>query len=187
MRTLLKPVVPIAISAVFLIGCGSGDVPSEQPSTDTTAANVVAIPAGRIALKAANDKFVVCDLGAADTMQGVLKAGRDQVGPWETFEVVDLGNGRIALKADNGKYVCADRGLGNVLIANRDSISDWETFEVQMLSNDQMTLRTTEGKYITADLASEGERNGVLIADRDEAKEWETFRLQRDVPRPEAQ
>ncbi len=187
MRTLLKPVVPIAISAAFLIGCGSGDVPAEQPSTDMSAANVLAIPSGRIALKAANDKFVVCDLGASDTMQGVLKAGRDQVGPWETFEVVDLGNGRIALKADNGKYVCADRGLGNVLIANRDSVSDWETFEVRMLADDQMTLRTTEGKYITADLAAEGERNGVLIADRDEAKEWETFRVQRDVPLPAVQ
>jgi hypothetical protein len=187
MRTLFKPVVPIMIGALFIIGCSSNDVPSTEQTTEVAAVNEQAIPSGRIALKAANDRFVVCDLGASDAMQGSLKADREVVGPWETFQVVDLGNGRIALKADNGKYVCADRALGNVLVANRDSVSDWETFVVKMLSNDQLSLQTLEGKYVSADLAAEGERNGTLVADRDDVKEWETFRLQRDVPLPAVQ
>jgi hypothetical protein len=78
----------------------------------------------KIALKAYNGKYVCADKG----LNGKMIANRTAIGPWETFEIIELGGGRIALKASNGKYVCADKGLGDILIADRDKIGEWETF-----------------------------------------------------------
>ena len=83
---------------------------------------------GKIALKAANGKFV-CDVRNNGSL---LIANRDGVGEWETFSLDSLGDGKYAIKASSGKYVSVEHTLpdsiSNGLVANRDAVGDWEKF-----------------------------------------------------------
>ncbi|WP_206319364.1 PQQ-dependent sugar dehydrogenase [Actinacidiphila epipremni] len=127
---------------------------------------------GGISLKAhANGKFVTADnAGAAP-----LIANRDAVGPWETFDEIDLGGGNIALRAHaNNQYVTAENAGAAALIANRATAGSWETFQLVHNADGSVSLKATvNGKYVTA------ESGGAqpLIANRTAIGPWEEFDL----------
>lgn len=76
----------------------------------------------------ANDRYVSADNAGVSP----LIALRTSVGPWETFQWIDLGSGDFALKsAANGLYVTAGSAGSLVLIATRTSIGPWEKFHWQ--------------------------------------------------------
>ena len=78
----------------------------------------------------ANNKLVC----AEEEGKQSLIPNRIQIGPWETFTLIDLGRGNVALQSHaNNRYVCAEDGGKSPLIANRDAIGPWETFKVTNL------------------------------------------------------
>ncbi|MCU0318928.1 MAG: hypothetical protein MUE88_02460 [Flavobacteriales bacterium] len=87
--------------------------------------------AGKVALVAANGKYVCADRSVG----GRLKADRDVAGDWETFELMDLPDGAKGLRTTEGLFVCAELGIeGNgqgTLYANRQEAGEWETFRVE--------------------------------------------------------
>jgi Fascin domain-containing protein len=122
-----------------------------------------------LALLADNRKYVAAEDGGGRE----LIANRDRLGPWETFNVTDLGNDRIALQTNNGKYVSAEGGGGGEVVANRDRIGPWETFRVIRLRGKRIALQTSNGQYVTA----EDGGGRPLVANRDRIGPWETFIL----------
>ncbi|HRH69655.1 MAG TPA: hypothetical protein PLB89_09135 [Flavobacteriales bacterium] len=82
----------------------------------------------KIALQAANGKYVCCD----DYRAGLLVADRDQIGDWETFTLVPQENGTVALQAWNKRYVTAEYSLPDAgkgtLLGIREEIREWERF-----------------------------------------------------------
>lgn len=137
---------------------------------NSTSSNSVAIR--RIALQAAaNNKYVCAD----NAGQLPLIANRIAIGPWETFELIDLGNGNVALQAAaNSKIVTAESAGQLPLIANRNAIGLWETFKRIDLGNNNIALQAAvNSKYVCADNAGAL----PLIANRNAIGQWETFKL----------
>ncbi|MFI6779936.1 glycosyl hydrolase family 95 catalytic domain-containing protein [Micromonospora sp. NPDC050276] len=130
------------------------------------------LPASVIALRAAaNGKYV----GAASAGAAPLIAGAAAIGPWERFDLVDLGGGNVALRAQvNNQYVCADNNGANPLIANRATAGGWETFAMVRNPDGTVSLRAkVNGKYVSAVNAGAE----PLIANRDAIGTWEKFSL----------
>jgi hypothetical protein len=98
----------------------------------------------KVALQADNGKYVCADLEAG----GLLAADSDTIGPWETFELVDLGRGLVALVACNGLFVCAEGGGGREVIANRIAAGAWETFDRVDIGGGFVALRVCNGGYL---------------------------------------
>jgi hypothetical protein len=124
----------------------------------------------KIALRADNDRYVCAEEGGGS----VVRANRDAIGSWETFEVVGTntleGAPSVALKTDGGFYLCAEAGGGGVLSANRLSIGPWETFTFSagtFLAND-------EQHYICCEV---GSPDPILNVTRTAAGPWETFEV----------
>ena len=122
----------------------------------------------KIALRADNDRYVCAEDGGGS----VVRANRDAIGPWETFEVVGThtldGAPSVALKTSSGFYLCAEAGGGGTLSANRLSIGPWETFTFSagtFLAND-------EQHYICCEV---GSPDPILNVTRTAAGPWETF------------
>jgi hypothetical protein len=132
-----------------------------------------AAPAGTgISLRAhANGLYV----SAANAGAAPLIANRAAIGPWETFDRIDLGNGNIALRARaNGLLVCADNAGAAPLIANRTAVGQWETFQLIRNPDGTVSLRAqANGDYVTA----ENGGAAALIANRTAVGPWETFDL----------
>jgi len=82
---------------------------------------------GRVALRAANGRYVAAEGGGHDA----LNANRTAIGAWEAFRVFTLGGGRLALQADDGAFVVAEDGGGNALNVNRPVAGPWEEFGVE--------------------------------------------------------
>jgi GH25 family lysozyme M1 (1,4-beta-N-acetylmuramidase) len=104
-----------------------------------------------------------------------LIANRTQVGPWEEFDVIDVGGGYVALRshADN-RYVTAENAGASPLIANRLQVGQWEKFQIVPNTDGTVGLRAAaNGKYVTA------EKSGTqpLIANRTAIGWWERFNL----------
>ena len=82
----------------------------------------------RIALQAANGKYVCCD----DKRGGLLVADRAQISDWETFTLMPQENGTVALQAWNKRYVTAEYSrtdkLKGALFGIREEIREWERF-----------------------------------------------------------
>jgi alpha-L-fucosidase 2 len=132
-----------------------------------------AAPAGTgISLRAhANGLYV----SAANAGAAPLIANRTAIGPWETFDRIDLGNGNIALRSRaNGLLVCADNAGAAPLIANRTAVGQWETFQLIRNPDGTVSLRAqANGNYVTA----ENGGAAALIANRTAVGPWETFDL----------
>ena len=173
LRSLLQKLIP-GVALTFLIMACEQQAPEVGAKTSVTTPGLP----DSIALRAFNGAFVCADLSDRGEMTNALIANRNQVGPWETFVLVDLGKGQVALRAANGKYVCADQERGDVLFADRDERGEWETFELLSLADDVKVLRASNGKYVCADLAAPGENAGLMVANRTEAKEWESFKIE---------
>src|SRR4051812_46962710 len=115
-----------------------------------------------------NQRYVTAENGGASS----LIANRTQVGPWEGFQVVDLGGGNVAIKSTfNGLYVTAENGGASPLIANRTQVGPWETFRLINLENNDFALRAVNGLYVSA-LSAGG---SPLTAAGPTANTWETF------------
>jgi len=131
-----------------------------------------AVPAKPVSLRAhANNKYVTAENAGA----AALIANRTAIGPWETFDDIDLGNGNIALQAHaNNDYVTAESAGASPLIANRTAIGPWETFLLVHNADGSISLKAqANGKYVTADNAGAS----PLIANRTAIGPWEEFDL----------
>ncbi|MCA1957691.1 MAG: metallophosphoesterase [Nitrospira sp.] len=122
-----------------------------------------------VALRAHNGQYVC----AEDAGRKELIANRNKIGPWETFEMIELDDGQVALKACNKKFVRAKDGGGGELKPDRSWIKDHESFLLEIRGENKIALRTHNGKYVCA----EGGGGRELVANRDQAKEWETFEI----------
>lgn len=80
--------------------------------------------AKRVALRSSTGHYLCAEGGG----NGALVADRVTLGPWEVFELIDLGNNQAALRSINGLYVCAENGGGQNVSVNRLRRASWETF-----------------------------------------------------------
>ncbi|WP_138180414.1 fascin domain-containing protein [Nakamurella multipartita] len=127
---------------------------------------------GAVALRAeVNGRYVV----AENAGQSPLIANRSAVGPWESFDMIQINSTDIALRAQaNRKYVCAESGGANPLISNRDAAGAWETFQLIHNSDGTVSLRSrANGRIVTAESAGDA----PLIANRTDVGPWEKFTL----------
>lgn len=121
-------------------------------------------------LKAAvNGKYVSAESAGAKP----LIANRDAAGPWETFDLADLGSGQVGVFSHaNSRFVCADNVGLNPLIANRTSAGAWEKFTVTRNADGTTSLKATiNSKYVSADNVG----TNPLIANRTTIGLWEKF------------
>jgi hypothetical protein len=129
-------------------------------------------PTGGVSLRSrANNLYVSADNAGASP----LIARAATIGPWETFDLVDLGSGKVALKSRaNNMYVCADSGGAASLIANRAAVGGWETFTLVRNGNGTVSLLAqANGQYVVAENAGAQ----PLIANRTTIGPWEQFDL----------
>ncbi len=98
----------------------------------------------RVAIQAGNGRFLCAEGGGNST----LVADRLALGPWETFDMIELGNNQVALKSVNGLYVCAENGGGSVVSVNRPRRGAWETFTL-VAQQSGFAFKTSAGNYLT--------------------------------------
>jgi hypothetical protein len=152
---------------------------SADASAHTDAMHIFAIGVSAsspvISLKAhANGDYVTADNAGASP----LIANRTAIGPWESFDEMDLGNGNIALRAHaNNMIVTADNAGASPLIANRTAVGQWETFQLIHNADGSISLKAAaNGDYVTAENAGAS----PLIANRTAIGPWEEFDLIND-------
>jgi hypothetical protein len=136
-----------------------------QPVVSGPATTVVSLRAH------ANNMIVTAENAGASP----LIANRTAIGPWEQFDLLDLGNGNVALRAHaNNMIVCADNAGGSPLIANRTAVGSWETFALIHNADGGVSLRSAiNSMYVTAENAGASS----LIANRTAIGTWEEFDL----------
>jgi hypothetical protein len=123
----------------------------------------------KIQLRTDNNHYVCAEGGGGQA----IVANRVAAGPWETFDLVDLGNSKVALKASNGQYVCAEDGGGKSVVANRGAAGPWETFNLIDAGNGKVSLKTSNGYYLCA----EDGGGQTFVANRVTVGAWETFKV----------
>ncbi|NUR29058.1 MAG: lectin, partial [Catenulispora sp.] len=136
-----------------------------QPVVSSGTSTVVSLRAH------ANGKYVTAETAGA----AALIANRTAIGPWEQFDLLDVGNGNIALRAHaNNMLVCADNAGASPLIANRTAVGSWETFALVHNADGSVSLRAAaNNSYVTAENAGASS----LIANRTAIGGWESFDL----------
>lgn len=91
------------------------------------------LPDGKIALQAANGKFVCADGDRGDS----LVADRDSPGDREIFTVEPQEGGQVLLKTHEGSYVSADFALEGGhrgrLVGDRNEAHDQERFTIMLI------------------------------------------------------
>jgi lysophospholipase L1-like esterase len=119
----------------------------------------------------ANGRLVTAENAGADP----LIANRTAVGPWEQFDLADLGGGRISLRAHaNSRYVSANNAGAGPLLAGAAAVGSWETFDLVHNPDGSVALRATvNGRYVCAENAGAAS----LIANRAAIGSWESFDL----------
>ena len=170
--TNLAP-APTTTTTLYLVFKGTGSGGTDLMDIDSfTFTSGPPVSPTVISLRARiNNKFVVAESAGAQP----LIANRDAIGPWEKFDLIDLGGGYVALRARvNGKYVTAESAGAKPLIANRDAIGPWETFQLVRNSDGSVSLRAkVNNKFVVAENAGAS----PLIANRDAIGPWEKFDL----------
>ncbi|SDM75884.1 glycoside hydrolase family 3 C-terminal domain-containing protein [Actinacidiphila guanduensis] len=164
---------------------GTNTVRVGDSSRSTPLSGTVTIPAGgggtppaqgtAISLRAhANGQYVT----AEDNGASALIANRTAIGPWETFDEIDLGGGKVALRSHtNSKYVTSPSGGSGSLIASSGTIGAAETFDLIHDPDGAITLRAhSDNQYVTAENAGAA----PLIANRTAIGPWEEFDLIQD-------
>ncbi|MGI5184101.1 PQQ-dependent sugar dehydrogenase [Dactylosporangium sp. CA-152071] len=136
----------------------------------------VAVPTGTqqqvVSLRARiNNRYVTADSAGASP----LIANRTAIGPWEQFDMLNLGEDFVALRAHaNNKIVCADNGGANPLIANRTAVGAWEIFQRITNSDGSVSFKAVvNARYVTAENAGAA----ALVANRTAIGPWERFDL----------
>ncbi len=146
-----------------------------------------------VALQAKNGQYVCAEGGGG----GEVRANRNHIKEWETFEWVQLDTGKVALRAHTGQYLNVTGG-GVVTAKAPMPCPGWEwwgispntippqslpqykaclgasaIFELIGAGADQVALRAQNGKYVCA----EGGGGRELVANRSAIGPWETFTL----------
>ncbi|GAA4817238.1 discoidin domain-containing protein [Streptomyces ziwulingensis] len=116
----------------------------------------------------ANGNYVT----AENTGTAPLIANRTAVGPWERFDMVEVGDDSVVLRAQaNGRYVTAG---ADPLIADSGTPGRAQTFQLVRNADDTVSLLAlATGHYVTAEAAGAS----PLIADRTAIGPWEKFTL----------
>jgi lysophospholipase L1-like esterase len=124
--------------------------------------------AKRVALRCSTGHYLCAEGGG----NGALVADRLALGPWETFELIDLGNSLAALKSVSGLYVCAENGGGQNISVNRGRLAGWETFTI-VPQGPGFAFKTLSGHYLSA--TSGG--GSSVVASATQLTGAETFRI----------
>ncbi|HKR11389.1 MAG TPA: hypothetical protein VJT15_04990 [Pyrinomonadaceae bacterium] len=124
--------------------------------------------ARRVALRSSTGHYLCAEGGG----NGALVADRTAIGPWETFELIDLGNNEAALRSVNGLYVCAENGGGQNVSVNRQRIGAWETFTL-VPQGSGFVFKTNSGNYLSAS----GGGGGSVVANPTQITGAEVFRV----------
>jgi hypothetical protein len=138
----------------------------------------------KVSLKSTTGHFVVAEGGGG----GIVRANRTQIGPWETFTLIDTNGGplmhgdAVHLRAGNGQYIVAEGGGGRDVNANRPEAREWETFVIEKIGGGdpviqngaRVALKTGNGRFY---VVAEGGGNGAVNANRTVAGPWETFQI----------
>jgi hypothetical protein len=121
-------------------------------------------------------KYVCAENGGDDA--GIVNVNRDQIGPWETLIVWQLGDGFVALETDQRRFLSLAPKVGASLTANRCRKSDgqthredlrtvpddvvslahdaWESFKVAKLDQDYNLVPVEGGSGTTLHLEARG-------------------------------
>ena len=128
-----------------------------------------------VGIKACNGKFVMASMTNPED-NGKAGAWADNIGPWETFELIKNGDGTVSFKnQNNNNFLCVDSHHGDFLWASRDDFDTWEKFTIEEYG-DKVALKTHNGRYVSVDLSENGD--SFLRADWAwEVQEWELFEL----------
>ncbi|WP_176558751.1 PKD domain-containing protein [Micromonospora sp. WMMA1996] len=154
------------------VGVSSSTVLTTLASTITSREKFYRVnvaDANRTLKAAVNGRYVSAESAGAKP----LIANRTTAGPWETFDLADLGSGQVGVFAHaNSRFVCADNVGLNPLIANRTSAGAWEKFTVTRNADGTTSLRATvNSRYVSADNVG----TNPLIANRTTIGLWEKF------------
>jgi lysophospholipase L1-like esterase len=128
----------------------------------------LATKAKRVALRCSTGHYLCAEGGG----NGALVANRLTLGPWETFELIDLGNSLAALKSVNGLYICAENGGGQNISVNRVRLGGWETFTL-VPQGPGVAFKTATGHFLSA--VSGG--GGGMVASATQIAGGEVFRV----------
>lgn len=127
-----------------------------------------------VAIRACNGRYLCAEDGGNQP----VSANRDQVGEWETWDIIPLpprmqGNSFVCLRShSNGHFLCSDHNNNYRLVANRKKCTDWEQFQIECHGNQARFRAVNNGKYIMVDQA------GNLYTHSDMADANETFLLE---------
>src|SRR5262249_44512399 len=115
-----------AISPIACAFDASTPLDEEEVSSAQQAITGLPISGDSVSILARADNRYVT---AENAGQSALIANRDQVGPWEAFQVFDQGNDYVALKSmSNGRYITATNAGNGPLIASATQVGAWELF-----------------------------------------------------------
>lgn len=104
---------------------------------------------------------------------GAVVADRNQVGPWETFHLGQLGEGnKVALLSHMGCF-SAQQGGGQGVYANRPWVKEWETWTLIDNNDGTVSFQTIGGHFLCA----ENGGDSVCQANRVSIGNWEKFIL----------
>ncbi|MDR7855050.1 stalk domain-containing protein [Tissierella sp.] len=120
-----------------------------------------------VAIKTFNGLYLCAENGG----DGQLVADRENIGEWETFEMIDLGKGYIALKGNNGKYVSVSND-GKDVYVDSSRIDKRQIFQLLKVDS-KVAFRIQNKTYLCA----EDGGGGKVVGDRETIGEWETFEL----------
>lgn len=153
----------------------------------------IAKPSGRnYAFRTSAGFYLTAENGGGTT----VNTDRKELGPWESFTLVNVSPGVFAFRSETGHYlgeITNERrirqGRGGLAASKKDMDSSTH-FRILIVNPDGpvVALMTAAGKYVTA------ENNGgmkarsarAMATDRTEIGEWEQFTLV-DVEKEKAQ
>ncbi len=135
------------------------------------------------AFKTTNGYYLTAENGGG----GSVNTDRTELGPWETFILVQTAPGVFAFRTENGHYLGdmvnerrVRQGRGG-LMASRSNIDSSTQFKLMILNPEGpvVALVTASGKYVTAENSGGVKARGAraMATDRTEIGEWEMFTM----------
>ena len=143
----------------------------------------------RVALKAANGRYVSAEVGWYHGLNGTLRARASRIGPWEEFEITCFRDGRFSIWSNAARrYVSAELSWGPngypyaTLRARAREVHSWERFWVRQTPWNQPSpiLSLANNRWVSAELGWGSYWYGTLRARRHRFQgtgAWEQFRL----------
>jgi hypothetical protein len=170
------------------LAVGVALMPLVSPATPASAAPTCNAGVNRhtIWTSFAASKYVTAELGYGSNLYGMVRAARDDPGPWEDWTFCSYWEGATKItyikNEYNGRYVSAEFGRTGVddgmLRARATSIGPWEKFRIERWGpNPSMyTIKSlTYGRYVSTELGYGGVRKNMLRARASGIGNWEKF------------